>query len=265
MYADVDDRFVDVDFRLDPNYTFGAMVEEPYSVFASYKAAMPTYPRSEWQQRIEELDAAGGGLERLVTRIYNQKSEGSCVANACSQAHEIVQAVQFGKDKVTHLSAISLYKRIGRSPGSGAMVSDGLKRMCKEGVLPLDDAANRAKYGDKVMPNTGFYTKYPEGWESTAASFKGLEWFVIDDMESLVSALLNQHPVVVGREGHSIVYVRPTWANGKVSVIYPNSWGDWGFGAGDHESGFGKDSENQVRKSSGWAFALTSVTDHVAV
>lgn len=197
----------------------------------------------------------------LVTR--RNKSvliSGNCVANACSQAHEIIQAKQSGKENVVHLSAISLYKRIGSSPNSGAMVSDGLEEMSERGVLPLDTPENRAKFGPSVMPNAGFRTAYPSGWEATAKKFAASEWFVIESVNELITALLNQHPVVVGRSGHSIAYCDVVYDGSNLMVGYCNSWGSWGSGLGGHATGFGFDSLRLIRSSASWAFALRSVT-----
>ena len=248
------DQFVDVDFEKDPNYTFGALAPALFGDCGVFEETFGVMSDADVDQAMEAMEAAGGGADQLVTRIYNQKSEGSCVANACSQALEIIQALQFGKENVVHLSAISLYNRIGRSPGSGAMVSDGLKEIQSRGVLPLDTPENRAKFGLAVMPNTGFYEKYPSGWEATAAKFKGVEAYVIRSVAGMFTAGCLQHPIVVGRQGHSICYTRPMRRNGKRVFKYANSWGNWG------DNGFGYDSESQIRQSANWAFALRSVT-----
>lgn len=251
--ADIDDKFIDVDFTQCPEYTFGDLGGAFCSEMPCYEEQLPIVPESRWQEYCEKLEATGGGLDALVTRIYNQGREGSCVANACSQAHEIKQAEMLGKDKVVHLSAISLYKRIGRSPGSGAMVSDGLDEGSTRGILPLDNPENRAKWGNIVMPATGFYEKFPTGWEQVGKLFRFDERFIIRSTEGIISALLNGHPVVVGREGHSICYCRPMWRSGRLVVKYANSWGSWG------DQGYGYDSLNQIRKSASWAFAVRSV------
>lgn len=252
----LDPSLIDVDFPEEPKFTFGdlgvAAFGPPRAV--SYGDVAPVYPESQWPQLAAEMKAAGGGASALVTRIYDQKNEGSCVANACSQAHEIVQAAQFGRENVVHLSAISLYKRIGRSPNSGAMVSDGLEEMAERGVLPLDNPENRAKFGAAVMPNTGFRTAYPTGWEAVAKQFAAHEWLIVESVNELISALLNQHPVVVGRSGHSICYCDPVYDGGTLLVKYANSWHEnWG------ENGFGYDSLRLIRSSASWAFALRSV------
>ena len=260
-FSAVDSKFIDVEFPADPNYTFGCAQEPAYQSImrSAYEDSVPVIPESQWPQLVADMDAAQSGAERLVTRIYAQLNEGSCVANACAQAHEVCQAKQFGKNRVTPLSAISLYKRIGRSPNSGAMVSDGLEEMSDRGILPLDTPENRLKFGDSVMANTGFRKPYPDGWESTAKKFRGTEWYVVRTVEGLITALLHRHPVVVGRSGHSICYLRPVYRGRDLFVLYANSWGEWGIGAGSLPSGFGLDSMRLIRASSGWAFALRSV------
>lgn len=260
---EIDSRYLDVDFRADPKYVKGDLAPVEARVFdgknyfgsyIGYEDAYGTIPESDWKQHIEAIDAAGGGLDKLVNWIYNQRNEGSCVGNAACQALEISQSSQFGKERSAKLSAISLYKRIGRSPGSGAMVSDALEELQTRGALPLDTPENRAKFGGAVMPPTGFHTPFPADWEATAKNFRIHESLVIRSVEGLVSASLRGCPIVVGRAGHSICYVRAMLKNGSLAFKYANSWGDWG------EDGYGFDSLSMVRSSAGWAFAICSST-----
>lgn len=249
------DRFIDVDLALEAKrlgFGMGADMRRRAldMACAYYGDTTEIIPENKWR---DVFEAQKVRASQLVTRIYNQLSEGSCVANACGQAHEVVQALQFGLENVTHLSAISLYKRIGRSAQSGAMVSDGLEEMAERGILPLDDEKNRARFGGIVMPNTGFRSKYPDGWEAVAKQFTALEWTIVDTMAELITALFNHHPVVVGRSGHSICYLDPIYKDGQLLVKYANSWGNWG------DNGFGYDTVRLIRSSSSWAFALRSV------
>lgn len=262
MTMEIDDLYIDTDFRKwKSHYVPGDLGRRAFDTFADFEASSPVLSDREIDAAITAIEAAGGGAERLVTRIYSQGQEGSCVANATSQSHEVVQAKQFGKENVIHLSAISLYKRIGRSPGSGANVSDGLDEMVKRGILPLDTPENRARFGVHVMPNTGFYEKYPQEWESTARMFCGVEYTVIRTLQGMKTALVKQQPVVVGRQGHSICYVGLIRKNGRLLAPYPNSWSlNWGSPFGDMKAGFGFDSERQIGMSAQWAFTLRSVT-----
>lgn len=261
MPIEIDDKFVDVDFEKDPLYVFGDQGARLFGDprFHEYGDVVPVIPESEWKGLVEKMEAESGGNERLITRIFNQGNEGSCVGNAGTQAHQIVQALQFGKESVVQLSASSLYKQIGRSPSSGAMVDDALEAGTGTGILPLDTPENRAKFGEAVLPHTGFNKPFPSNYKETAKKFRYHECLVIRNVAQLVTAGINQHPTVVGRAGHSIVYCRPTYKNGKLGFIYVNSWGQWGFAAGDFDSGFGFDSLSMVNSSARWAYAVRSV------
>lgn len=262
--TNIDPRFVDADFPAFDEYVPGDLRPEN---MAELCAAMPTYedanpmvPSNEWKAVADETQAKKLGLEFLIRWILNQGREGSCVGNATTALVMIILAKQFGKAFVTALSAISLYKRIGRSASSGAMVSDALDEVKARGILPLDNPENRAKFGNCVMPATGFSTPFPANWEPVAANFKIDEFFVVRSYEGLISALLSGNPVVVGRQGHSICYVGVVYVNGKQYVLYVNSWGgDWGLAAGGFGAGFGLDSVSSIRQASGWAFTARSI------
>lgn len=230
-------------------------------------ASLPTYedicgtiPRSDWETLAEEQEQTKTGAEWLVSRIFNQGQEGSCVGNMAVQQHEIVQALQFGLDRVTSLSPISLYQLIGRSAGSGAFLPDALRELQRTGVVPLDTPANRARFGDAVMPHTGFSTRRPPGAAEVAKQFRGIESYVIRSVEGLVSAGLRRHPIGVGRQRHAIVFLRPFFRRGSLNYLYVNSWREtWGFAAGRFRGGFGSDGLALIRQAAGWAFALRTV------
>ena len=258
---DIDDRFIDVDFEAEPDYVFGdlgtGLYGDSYGIFEEKYGVLSD---AEIDAAIEANEANGGGGARFVTRIYDQGQEGSCVANATCQAIEMVQALQYGREHVIPLSAISLYKRIGRSAQSGAMVSDGLEEAVKNGVLPLDTPENRQKFGEQVMPNTGFSRKYPDGWQETASGLVIVEYDIIRSSQGLKTALALLQPVVVGRQGHSITYADIIRRSGRYLYPYPNSWRiTWGQAYANMEGGFGFDSQSQAQQSARWAFTVRSV------
>lgn len=259
--TEIDNRFIDVDFRDDPNFVMGDLGRNPSKLMcASADDEVPLIHSSQWRSLADKIDAAGGGMDRLVVNIFDQGQEGSCVGNAATQLHQVMQAFSFGKDRVTQLSAISLYKRIGSSANSGAMVDDAMDEACSRGILPLDTPANRAKFGNAVMPPRGFSTPYPSGWEATAKKFRGDERLIVQSEESLFSCLFSGHPLVVGRQGHSILYLRPIWDGSKWLIKYVNSWrADWG------DQGFGYDTLRQYRESADWAFTLRSIVTPMEV
>jgi hypothetical protein len=264
MPFEIDDKFIDVDFTKQPEYIFGDLGLRAFRSQQRYESAASLIPESEWPSHIEALQETGGGMERLIPLIYNQGSEGSCVGNAAAQAMNIVQAMQVGFDDLIIVSPISIYVFIGSSPQSGAMVDDALTHISKIGALPLDTAENKAKY-EHTLPATGYHAartkinSWPSSWKDTARNLIGIEALEITSVPSLVTASLRGFPIVVGREGHSICYVRPLLRNNSLVFLYVNSWGPWGQAAGTFSKGFGVDTLSVIKKSASWAFALRSV------
>lgn len=257
----IDPKFIDYDFPSDPNYVQGYEGKQPElkKMLASYADVAHVYNEATLVETAKRIESEGGGTERLVTRIFDQQQEGSCVGNGSCQAFEITQAIQFGRERVVPISPMSLYKRIGRSAQSGAVVSDAWEEINAKGVLPLDTDENKKRF-KHTHPATGFGKQLPSGWEETAKMFRGLEATICDNEAEVLSALADGWSVVVGRQGHCICYVSYFLKDGKLFVLYVNSWGSWGQAAGHMPHGFGVDTPSQIRQASDWAFAIRSVT-----
>lgn len=255
----IDSRYVDVEFPAEQEYVYGcempapSLAEELCASLPVYEDSLPLIPSSQWRELAEHIEAEKSGLEWFISRIFNQRQEGSCTMNSVGQVHETLQRRQFGA--VVPVSPISAYQLIARSAQSGATIPDSLKVASEVGFVPLDTPENRQRFGEVVMPHTGFNSRRPEGDSAIAKSLRLLEWFVVRTLDGLVSAVLNGHPVCVGRQGHAIPYYRLIYPEGKIHALYPNSWNRWGFAAGDFDHGFGADSERLMRESSRWAFA----------
>lgn len=268
MPLTIDPRFVDVDLAAEarrlgfiPGYVhkLGQNFATHSSLCGDYGDEFEIQPEAERTKAIERLDAEGG-LENLVRWILNQKNEGSCVGNSETQGIQVLLAKQFGEANAVPLSAISAYKQIGGGPNTGANCEDALEKGRDVGVLPLDTPENRARFGNHVMPATGFYTPWPDGdWKKTSNQFRIDKHFIIRSVAAMEQAGINGHPIAVGRAGHSILYLRPTLKQGR-GELYVNSWNGWGFAAGGQPHGFGFDSAGMVRSSASWAYAIVSVT-----
>lgn len=263
--AIINPSFIDVHFPDQPQFNYGCAAPSLARVRAcgpSYEEELGIIPRDEWGDRVRAIDDSDTGMDWLVAYILDQGNEGSCVGNAEVAGLMVLDASENGQEYVTQLSAISAYKQIGSSPNSGAMVDDAMEAALATGVLPLDTPANRAKYGNFVMPATGFYSSFPQNWKKQAANFRLAETFVVRSVDGIISALLRGHPVQVGRSGHSILYLRPMFRNrqygsfNSLLVKYVNSWGQWGDAGGIHQYGFGYDSLGLIQESAYWAFAF---------
>ena len=245
--------FVDYDFTKDSRYVQGYTPGIPSGRCAAFADSFALIPEKDWRELCEARTKAS--MAHLVTRIFNQGNEGSCVGNAGTQAHQVLQAKTLGKSAVVQMSAMSLYKQIGNSANSGAMVEDAIDRLNDTGILPLDNAANKGRFAH-TMSHTGFYQPWPSGWKDTAKKFSGIEGFACDTVAEMVSALFRGMPVHVGRAGHSIVYLDPVWLDGSLAVLYVNSWGnDWGGAGGSFKGGFGVDTARYYRESADWCYA----------
>lgn len=218
-----------------------------------YENELPLIPEWQWEAYAVELDRA----EALIPYTLNQGKEGSCVGNASSWGFDFVQAITRGTDRVIPTSAMSLFARIGSSAQSGAMIGDALAALRAEGILPLDTPENRARFAH-VYRATGYgrgRKDLPTGWEETAAQFRVQEYWDIDTIDGLVSALLLGYCVIYGRSGHCICGVRPVRENGVWYLKYKNSWGDWG------DNGYGYDTLTNLarQRAYGW-YAMRTVT-----
>lgn len=259
---DIDQRFVDVDFATESERLLlgnGSKFSDRCSAgFAAADDVVDLIPETDWKQRAQE--AAQFGIENLIERIFNQQNEGSCVGNSSTQAFSIVYASTFGKSAVVPLSAISVYDRIGSSPNSGAYIGDSLREFRERGAVPLDTSANKARFA-VTMPAIGFSKRMPAGWETVAKEFRADEILTVRGLPALFSTLLRGHPVVVGRAGHSIVYLRPVWDGSRWLILYVNSWGEatWGQPMAGFKGGFGFDSARLFEESAEYAFAFRSV------
>jgi hypothetical protein len=227
----INTKYLDVDFTdraVNQGNLLGCQVRDDLvgESFPLFEDAFTLYPESEWAQRIARIEQSAGWLERVVAEIMNQGREGSCASNATVQAQQVIEAIQAGRNHVVLKSAISLYKQVGRSAGSGSTIGGNLRALAKVGILPRTVSANE-RFAH-TMPHPGFSRRYPGGWETTAAKFRAEEWFEVTSLAGMVTACLMGFPCVYGRDRHAIVLIRVTMQNGRLVGVYANSWGDWG-------------------------------------
>jgi hypothetical protein len=247
----IDRRFVDVDPQppsgIGVDGFAGCLPESEATLLCAdsgdFMAAFDLIPRSDWPTLIAEQ----GDLTILDPFIRNQGREGSCVGNGAAAAFDRCQAIQHGR--IVRTSAMSLYKRIGRSASSGAVVGDALTELKQRGILPVTGEAGF----EHTHPATGFSTRLPDGWEATAAEFKADEFWKITSFDEAATAIFLGFGVVYGRARHCICGWQIVQDGGKWMLKYKNSWGSWG------ESGFGYDTESFLRGGPS-GFAIRTIT-----
>ena len=256
----INSKFLDVDFEKQP-YTRGYLprqeaLGESRAVFgnAGFNILQPDQYKSVFtnSNRIS--------LKKCVGSKKNQKSEGSCVGNATTSAVEVRSCFQLGVKKHIRLSAISLYRLCGRSPSSGSSIECNISKASEIGILPSSNnpeaLLTKFKY---AHPDTGYYTKPADGWQTEANYFRIDETFDISSVAEFITAIALGFPVVYARSMHCILGVDFDFSasDTKPALIYLNSWGeDWG------DEGYGYDSYNVWSRAVVGAVAVKSVTIH---
>jgi len=266
-------EYVDVDFealsgfRVAGDYRIpGCKPREDKlgEVFPRFREAFPVIPRENWQAMIGKHVS----LSILPCRTLDQNGEGTCTWNATAQAVECTNTMQFGSDKHIMLSPVSGYKLCANGPNTGSSLTCALTKIQTVGILPTDTSENRAQIrrlgisipDNHFFPDCGYYTRYPSGWENTAALFRAYEIFDLDDYDDLVSALLYGFVVVYARQGHCILAIGLIYDNGRLYVVYLNSWGSWGSQYGVLSYGCGFDSESVVRSGQHYGMFVIRAT-----
>lgn len=219
-----------------------------------------TYHRDDWP----ELLKLGASLDGHVKHVKDQGNEGSCAGNSSAWTLEVLRSVA-GLPFV-ELSAMSLYKRTGRSANSGSTLDDNLRELVSRGVLPVSGTPGY----EHTHPSTGFSRPLPDGWEKTAALFKLDEHLAdIRDFTDFISALLCGFPISGGvlwnRGGHALMFTKAIQKDdGTFGAGFWNPWGEhWGDG-GRGEMWEGQISEGITRYGM-WAARTPTMTETAAM
>jgi hypothetical protein len=209
-----------------------------------FEDSIEVIPRAELRQLYDQYEPS---QRWTVQKIKNQGQEGSCASNSGTSAWENAAVAQFGQRIWFELSAISLYKRVGRSPQSGSTLNDNIRELSTRGALPTNAMRDKLESiglnPAHTMPETGFYSAFPSGWEDTAKHFRIVpdEIFDIRGMDGFLTALFRGFCVYYGRASHAIIAVAAEPSGSRWKLEYQNSWGaSWD---GD---GFGYDEESFV-------------------
>ena len=250
-------KFVDVDLDTPPPGQGKGLLEMPASERELFASSLPAFesarpgqmvPRSRWKELAMQVR---GQYRDDVTEIYSQGNFGSCVGFGAAQCLETTLRRRYGRRHRVSLSGMSVYKRIGSGPQSGAMISDGMEAICDEGALPTDTPENKAQY-DHTHPLRSWTTPLPDGWRTTAALFRGHRFAIAKSVDEIASAMLNGYSGIVGRQAHCVPYVYLDFSGNAPLWAYANSWDtNW------NDNGFGYDSENTVRSL--WLYVLLDV------
>jgi hypothetical protein len=177
-------------------------------------------PRSEWQSRIQEMEATKTRLSDIANRnklpCKDQAQTNYCWINAPAYAMEQLRVAQ--GQKMVILSAASGGAKIKGFRNVGGWGQEALEFIADNGLVPQDR-----------WPMNAIDRRYdtPENW-AIAKKFRCLEWWSlrVRDDDELMSCLLRRWPVAVGYNwwGHEVTAVDPVWLDGTYAGRIRNSW-----------------------------------------
>lgn len=201
---------------------FGANV---YGTAASPFPTSLLIPRSEWQARIEEMEATKTSIPALCDqaglKVKDQQQTEFCWANGPTHCVEVVRTIEGQKPIV--LSAASVACRVNGFVNRGGWGGDALDFIIEHGIVPADQ-----------WPNTAINRQYlTDANVQLALKYRVTEWWELapKNLDQLVTCLLLRIPVAVGYSwwGHEVTAVKPLWLDGTVALEIDNSWGtSWG-------------------------------------
>ncbi len=188
--------------------------------------ALPLIPRSEWDERIRDLERAQARIpdicDAMGLKVKNQASTNYCWINAPVHCLEIIRVVQ-GQDYV-ELSPASVGAKIKNFRNEGGWGTEGLRYLVDHGAVP-----------SSLWPNNAIERRYdtPEA-DQQRRRFQVDEW---DDLptsfDAVADRVLNGFPVAIGLNwwGHEVTAVALVKLDGagRYGMMIDNSWGTgWG-------------------------------------
>jgi len=168
-----------------------------------------TIPIDEWPKYIGEISLRPRGPKPPL----NQRSVGSCASEAGVGGLHVVRNVLNLPE--VRLNPYSVYHTTSGGHDNGSNILDNLEFLREHGVAPQD-----------VWPRSKGWRAEPSvEAKREALKYRIDEFYYIENWEQFGTALLKGFPVVFGYSGHAIVAVELLSTN---SLLYLNSWGDWG-------------------------------------
>ena len=245
----IDPKLIDVEFKFD-GLKDDATEDQLLQAGAKRFPESLLIDRSEWDDRIEELDKQKQWAEDYSGRHSNQSNSHECVSHASVNNAQIAWNRQYnGMDHDVWFSPLALYTRVtGGSRWGGSNVLSTMREMMANGLIPDHDGPagknSQQKLFDHTLhetsgrtedwwPTSGWVrpSELPDGWKETAKHFRPLEVYTIPhgSREAHASALLRGWCCTNGRSGHSIAHVKLAKEGGRYLSRYKDSYGPGSF------------------------------------
>mgnify|MGYP000275804364 FL=1 len=151
---------------------------DPVKYAAMPRYAAPVIPKSEWRDY---------SLRPFTPAIYDQNPQSSCTGMGAAGAFGTAWALAFPNDP-HRFSPCFIYGLINGGRDQGASVMDTMEVLRDIGTC-LEST---------VGPREIWQSRWPSSAKKEATRFKGIAFYVIDTYDQMVTAILNNKPVVFG-------------------------------------------------------------------
>ena len=188
---------------------------------------LPLIPRSEWDERIEEMTRTQSRLsdfcDAMGVKVKNQQSTNYCWINAPVHCLEIVRAVQ--GQRYVELSPASVGAKIKNFRNEGGWGTEGLQYLVETGCVPSER-----------WPSNAIDRRYDKASNNDLRElYRVDEWLdlPVGNFDAVATCLLNRIPVAIGLNwwGHEVTAIDLVKLDGRgrYGSLIGNSWGeDWG-------------------------------------
>ena len=171
--------------------------------------------------------------------ILNQDGVGSCAAEAGTNCKASLDAYQ-GLPEIVY-NPWSVYWKTSGGSDRGSSIGENAEYIRDNGICP-----------EEVWPRSKGWRSEPGGEAKRVAKFFRIEeFFHCENVDQVVSAMLQGYDIHAGYSGHSISFCRSLTDS---TLEFMNSWGNWG------DAGFGTLSHNKIYFAYG-AYAYKYVID----
>lgn len=206
---------------------------------------------SDWADKARDNDKYRTWPMNYIDRYTNQNPTHECTCHSLRANAEAARNRQrgviyadgptkgrryeeSGKFGSVWLSPLSVYAEANPRERGGANVRQVMEIACKRGMLPesiqpYDYGFKHAIIGTAGSGNSNQssgqwlpLSRFPDGWQETAAWFKPLEVIFPESWEQALCLVLHGLVVSVGRNGHAVPWAQ--WNAAEKVMAYPDSY-----------------------------------------